>query len=145
MAIKEYKISSEIELSQVAEYLAPMLKTGDVVTLEGTLGAGKTTFARYLINYLAGEEVDVPSPTFTLVQEYELKDISIWHFDLYRLDEKEADILELGWEEALRYGVSLVEWSDRLGALLPKKHIKIEFDFVKENEANRIIKIHDLR
>lgn len=141
MAIKTYKISSESELLQVAEYLAPLLKNGDVVTLSGTLGAGKTTFSRVLISYLAGEDVDVPSPTFTLVQEYQLKDIDIWHFDLYRLEEKEIDVLELGWEDARRYGVALVEWADRLGSLLPEKYIKIEFDFVEGSDTMRYIKI----
>ncbi len=141
MAIKEYKISNEAELLQVAEYLAPLLKAGDVVTLSGTLGAGKTAFSRCLISYLAGEAVDVPSPTFTLVQEYQLENIDIWHFDLYRLEEKEIDVLELGWEEARRYGVALVEWADRLGSLLPEKHIKIEFDFVEGADSMRYIKI----
>jgi len=133
MEVKEYKIESEQGLKAIALELAPKLKTGDVVVLNGTLGAGKTTFARYLINILAGEEVEVPSPTFTLVQEYELPNISIWHFDLYRLEEKETDILELGWEEARRYGVALVEWPDRLGNLLPKEHIEINIEFIKDN------------
>lgn len=133
MELKEYKIESEQGLQEIAQELAPKLKTGDVVVLNGTLGAGKTTFARYLINFLAGEEVEVPSPTFTLVQEYDLPNISIWHFDLYRLEGKEEDILELGWEEARRYGVSLVEWADRLGSFLPKEHIEVNFDFINDS------------
>jgi len=142
MATKEYEISSEEELKEVAEYLAPLLKTGDVVTLNGTLGAGKTTFTRYLIRLLAKDDnMEVPSPTFTLVQEYSLPNIDIWHFDLYRLDEKEKDIIELGWEEARRYGVALVEWADRLGALLPKHHISVNFEFVEGTSTMRYIKI----
>lgn len=133
MELKEYKIENEQGLKEIAQELAPKLKTGDVVVLNGTLGAGKTTFARCLINLLAGEEVEVPSPTFTLVQEYDLPNISIWHFDLYRLEGKEEDILELGWEEARRYGVALVEWADRLGSFLPKEHIEIDFDFIKDS------------
>jgi len=145
MAIKEYKINSEKELLQIAEYIASQLKKGDVVTLEGGLGAGKTTFTRYLIKYLAGEEVDVPSPTFTLVQEYQLDSLDIWHFDLYRLEEKEIDILELGWEEARRYGVAIVEWADRLGGLLPQNHINIEFSFIEGVQDSRVVRVSDFR
>lgn len=144
MEVKEYKIEDEQGLRQIAEDLAPKLKTGDVVVLNGSLGAGKTTFARYLINFLAGEEVEVPSPTFTLVQEYELPNISIWHFDLYRLEGKEEDILELGWEEARRYGVALVEWADRLGAFMPKQHIQINIDFVEGFDNSRILCIKEI-
>ena len=138
MESKTYRIKSEAELEEIAANLAPLLKTGDVVTLVGTLGAGKTAFSRALINKMSNEEEEVPSPTFTLVQTYDLPDISIWHFDLYRLEEKEADILELGWEEARRYGVSLVEWSDRLGALLPKDRLEINIE-TGDSETERVI------
>lgn len=135
MSTNTYLIKNEEEWAEIVKDIVPMLKKGGVVTLLGTLGAGKTTFARYLMREIAGEPIDVPSPTFTLVQEYDLPNLSIWHFDLYRLEEKEADILELGWEEARRYGVALVEWPERLGNLLPKDRleIKIDFDEVEEN------------
>ena len=141
MTTKTLRINNEAELAEFASILAPSLKTGDVVTLVGTLGAGKTAFARHLICALAGEELEVPSPTFTLVQTYELDDISIWHFDLYRLEEKEADVLELGWDEARRYGVALVEWSDRLGKLLPKDRLEIKMDLVDGQDTARDITI----
>lgn len=132
---KEYRINAEQEWRQVAEDLIPRLKTGTVVTLTGPLGAGKTTFVRFLVRLLAGEEIDVPSPTFTLVQEYRLPEFDLWHFDLYRLEESEADVLELGWEDARRYGVALVEWPDRLGALLPRQHLALTI--MPEGETQR--------
>ncbi len=138
MSTNTYLIKNEEEWAEIVKDIVPKIKKGGVVTLLGTLGTGKTTFARYLIHEIAGKHVDVPSPTFTLVQEYDLPNLSIWHFDLYRLEEKEADILELGWEEARRYGVALVEWPERLGNLLPKDRleIKIDFDKIEENARN---------
>lgn len=132
-------IKDENALKPLAARLAPMLKTGDVVTLSGSLGAGKTAFARTLIHTLSPDAGEVPSPTFTLVQTYDLPGLSLWHFDLYRLEEKESDILELGWDEARRSGVSLVEWPDRLGHLLPKDRLEIKIDFVEDSENSRRI------
>jgi tRNA threonylcarbamoyl adenosine modification protein YjeE len=92
--------------------------TGDLVTLSGELGAGKTTFARALIRDLADDpDLEVPSPTFTLMQVYETAAGPVVHADLYRIGGAE-ELAELGWEEA-RAGVVLVEWPDRLGPLRP--------------------------
>ena len=83
-AIAQFNAQSEAETGNIARTLALCLHAGDVVALDGTLGAGKTAFARALINALPGEPEDVPSPTFTLVQTYERGPLEIWHFDLYR-------------------------------------------------------------
>jgi tRNA threonylcarbamoyladenosine biosynthesis protein TsaE len=139
MTVRTLNIENEQGLAAVAAHLAPLLKNGDTVTLQGSLGAGKTAFARTLINVLSPVTVEVPSPTFTLVQVYDLPELSIWHFDLYRLEEKEADILELGWEEARRFGVALVEWPDRLGGLLPKDRLEINIAFGKDSENSRLM------
>jgi tRNA threonylcarbamoyladenosine biosynthesis protein TsaE len=132
-------IHNESGMADLAARIAPMLKKGDVVTLKGDLGAGKTAFARALINALAAAPEEVPSPTFTLVQTYDLPNISVWHFDLYRLKEEERDILELGWDEARRHGVALVEWPDRLGGLLPKDRLEIDIAFHKDSENARVV------
>jgi tRNA threonylcarbamoyladenosine biosynthesis protein TsaE len=136
-----FEVKSETELAALAARLAPQLKTGDVVTLKGDLGAGKTAFARALINALAPVPEEVPSPTFTLVQTYELPYITLWHFDLYRLEDEERDILELGWEEARRTGVALVEWPDRLGGLLPKDRLEVDIAFNDSSDSARTVTV----
>jgi tRNA threonylcarbamoyladenosine biosynthesis protein TsaE len=135
------RVDSENGTAALAIRLAPLLRTGDVVVLAGELGAGKTAFARALIRHLAGADEEVPSPTFTLAQVYETPEITVWHYDLYRLAEKEADILELGWEESLRGGVSLVEWADRLGGLLPRDRLEIKISHIKDSENERDIEL----
>ena len=96
--------------------------------LWGTLGVGKTTLVRALIAAAAGRPVEVPSPTFTLVQVYDLPFGPLWHFDLYRLADP-AEIVELGWDEALAEGVACVEWPDRLGGLLPPRRLDLALGF----------------
>ena len=113
-----------------AARLVPFARPGDVITLAGDLGTGKTTFARGFINALFVAHglppEDVPSPTFTLVQEYQLPDLTLYHIDLYRI-EAQSEIFELGLEDAFTDGVSLVEWPDRLGSLLPSSRLDIAF------------------
>jgi len=111
--------------------LAGLLKPGDIIALIGDLGAGKTTLTRGLITALAGdaeEPQEVPSPTFTLVQTYQVGGLAIYHFDLYRL-ESPSEIWELGWEEALDEGVSLIEWPERAGDLLPSERLDVTLRF----------------
>ena len=95
-----------------------------VLCLWGPLGAGKTAMVRALIAAAAGRPVEVPSPTFTLVQTYDLPAGPLWHFDLYRLASAE-EVYELGWEEALADGLVAVEWPDRLGPLLPRGRLDL--------------------
>lgn len=139
MSSQTLVVKSEKEMAQVAGRLAPLLKTGDIVTLSGELGAGKTVLARALVNALSPAPEEVPSPTFTLVQVYELPRFSLWHFDLYRLENVKKDILELGWDEARRSGVAVVEWPDRLGGLLPKDRLDVTIDHCKDSENHRRI------
>jgi tRNA threonylcarbamoyladenosine biosynthesis protein TsaE len=102
----------------LARRLAPLLRPGDAVLLHGELGAGKTAFARALLRAVAGDDaLEVPSPSYTLVQTYETPGITLHHFDLWRLGGKEA-LVELGWDEA-RHDVVIVEWPDRLADLAP--------------------------
>jgi len=121
------------------EDLLLALQIGDCVALYGDLGAGKSTLSRALIRALAGDpDLEVPSPTFTLVQSYDLK-IPVAHFDLYRLsDESELD--ELGLEEALAEGICLIEWPIKAGRALPKNRIELHLAF--EPDGGRSLSIH---
>ncbi|MCP4922845.1 MAG: tRNA (adenosine(37)-N6)-threonylcarbamoyltransferase complex ATPase subunit type 1 TsaE, partial [bacterium] len=109
-----------------AENFAQTLKVGDIIALKGNLGAGKTAFARAIIQSLCGPDTIVPSPTFTLVQTYQTPKTEIWHFDLYRLEDP-LQAEELGIEEAFAQGISLIEWPERLGDLLPDHAKTLEF------------------
>lgn len=121
----ELTLNDETQTLDLAARLAGVLEPGDVVLLYGGLGAGKTVFARAVINALSDAETEVPSPTFTLVQHYDTAAGEIAHFDLYRLEDAE-EVLELGWEDALRGGVTLVEWPERLGGFLPADRLELE-------------------
>jgi tRNA threonylcarbamoyladenosine biosynthesis protein TsaE len=119
-----FDLPDETATAALAARVAARLAPGDVVALTGDLGAGKTAFARAAIRSLAGAEEEVPSPTFTLVQTYELPAFPLWHFDLYRLKSSD-EVLELGWDEVRDGGVALVEWPDRLGRLAPNDRLDI--------------------
>lgn len=117
--------TSEDETGRLAADLAPTLKPGDILCLHGNLGMGKSVFARALIRALMRDPAqEVPSPTFTLVQTYDSPTGEIWHFDLYRLKEPD-EVYELGWEEALGSAISIIEWPERLGYLLPSDRVDI--------------------
>src|SRR5438067_11898845 len=117
------ELPDENATAALAARIAALARPGDVIALEGELGAGKTSFARAFIRARGGAE-EVPSPTFTLVQTYELADGAIWHFDCYRLRDPE-EAWELGIEDAFQDGISLIEWPERLGPLLPKRRLEI--------------------
>jgi tRNA threonylcarbamoyl adenosine modification protein YjeE len=105
--------------------VAAALNPGDLVTLSGDLGAGKTALARAIIRALAADEaVEVPSPTFTLLQIYDLPRFPVVHADLYRVNTL-AELSELGWEEASEGAAVLVEWPDRAGALIQADRLEI--------------------
>jgi N-acetylmuramate 1-kinase len=105
--------------------IAALIEPGDLITLSGDLGAGKTTFARALIRHLAGDDtIEVPSPTFTLMQTYALPRFSLTHADLYRLTGP-AELAELGFEEAGEGAVTLLEWPDRAAGFLPPDRLDI--------------------
>lgn len=116
--------------------LGALLRAGDVVALYGGLGAGKTTLARGLIGALLGEGTDVPSPTYTLVQTYDAPAFTLWHFDLYRL-EQAGDVHELGWDET-QSGVALVEWPDKAGSHLPDWRLDVMLEMAGEGRRARL-------
>lgn len=138
----------EIDLAEVgktalaAGILARLVRPGDVLALWGDLGAGKTTFARGFIAALRPDEDAVPSPTFTLVQTYPVSidghATDIWHFDLYRLKHAE-EAYEIGIEEAFASGISLIEWPDRLGSLLPRTRLDVTLAPGSGPDSRRLI------
>jgi tRNA threonylcarbamoyladenosine biosynthesis protein TsaE len=121
------ELPDEAATAALATRLARLVRRGDVIALKGELGTGKTSFARAFIRARAGHDEVVPSPTFTLMQVYELADLSIWHFDGYRLRDPEEG-WELGIEDAFRDGVSLIEWPERFGPLIPQRRLEITFE-----------------
>lgn len=126
------------ELRGLAHILAPYLRKGDVIALSGELGAGKTTFARFLIENIAGEEVEVPSPSFPLVQSYELSRLRVFHFDFYRLaDPSELD--ELGFDDALGEGLVIIEWPERIGDRLPADRLEVTLEETVDPQARRVM------
>lgn len=113
-----------------------MLVPGDVVALRGELGAGKSALARAVIQARAGAPVEVPSPTFTLVQDYEQGDLLIRHADLYRIDAPE-ELLELDLMGDSR-AVLLIEWPERAGDLLPADRLDLELAAGPGSELRRV-------
>lgn len=128
MAKKTYSISlpTEDATAALAGSFAPLLQPGDCLLLEGSIGAGKTAFARSLIRARLDRNEDVPSPTFTLVQTYEHEDGDIWHCDLYRLTHPD-EAFELGLDDAFSSAICLIEWPDRLGTDVPKNAALLSF------------------
>ena len=115
----------EADTQNIAETIAGSIQAPDIIALSGNLGTGKSVFARAIIHAL-GEDGEVPSPTFTLVQSYDLEQMLIHHLDLYRL-ENPLDAFELGIEEMFVDGTSLIEWPERLGDYLPKDRLNAVF------------------
>lgn len=125
------------QTAESAAKLGAMLRPGDVVLLSGDVGAGKTHFARALIQSLLPQPEDVPSPTFTLVQTYETPVSEIWHVDLYRLTQT-SEIEELGLIEAFDTAICLVEWPDRLGDLIPPGALDLWFHHGEAEETREM-------
>lgn len=133
-----YEHLTEKKLRALAKDFARTVTFPNVVCLHGDLGAGKSTFCRTVIQTLLGDaDHIVPSPTFTLVQEYECAKGTIYHFDLYRLQNVE-DLIELNIEEALQSGLCLIEWPDRLGTFMPDHRIDVHIE--KESDTLRSVR-----
>lgn len=138
--IRSLSLPGEAATAAFARALAPLLKSGDALLLDGPLGAGKTSFARALIRALAGPEIEVPSPSFNLVLTYETPVGTVSHFDLYRIaDPRELD--ELGLDEALSDGVTLIEWPDRLSGFAPASALTLRFSAESASATARRVEL----
>ena len=134
------RVAALAETERLARHLALHAAPGDVIGLCGPLGSGKTAFARAFIRARLGRPAEeVPSPTFTLVQLYEHAAGAIWHFDLYRLSAPE-ETYELGIEDAFAGAISLIEWPEKLGELLPRDRLEVRLA-PGEDERGRLITI----
>jgi len=128
---EEIELEDTAATAALASRLAAQLRLGDAVLLEGPLGAGKTTFARQLLRALTNDPaLDVPSPSYTLVQSYETCLGTVHHLDLWRLSGP-GELVELGWEDMLS-DIVLVEWAERLGSSRPAGALTIMLAPVSE-------------
>lgn len=125
----EYRLNDVRNTDALAQRIALGLCAGDAVALEGDLGAGKTTLARGILRALGVTE-DVPSPSFTLVQQYETRGFVVFHYDLYRI-ERDTELNELALEDALSEGVALIEWPERATGL-PAGTLHVRLDILSE-------------
>lgn len=121
-----------------AATLAPRLAAGDVILLSGGIGAGKTHFARALIQSLQSPPEDVPSPTFTLVQVYDTPKGEVWHADLYRLTNPD-ECIELGLVDAFETAICLIEWPDKLEDLTPSDALHLEMIDANKDDSREIL------
>ena len=135
------KISSIRELEKIANKIKKKLSPGDVVFLYGEIGVGKTTFARLLINSFENEKKlkksEVLSPTFNIVFEYEIKEFTIKHYDLYRL-KNDNDIKNIGLYENLEQSITLIEWPELIKNK-PQNRLDLFFEYEEDYDERSLI------
>tara|TARA_A100001015_G_scaffold278902_1_gene339528 strand:+ start:389 stop:868 length:480 start_codon:yes stop_codon:yes gene_type:complete len=136
-------ISKEKDTQLVAEKICKLIKLGDFILLSGDLGVGKTTFVKYIINSLQKINrlriSEVPSPTFNITNEYQIKKTLIKHYDLYRI-KNENELYNIGIQENLKKQITLIEWPELLKKLKIKKSISLIFKYNK-NYTERYLTI----
>src|SRR5688572_16767779 len=136
------EIENEAAMARCAALLASRMHGGECILLSGTLGMGKTAFARGLIRQLCGQDVEVVSPTFMLLQHYdalpEYGAFAVHHYDLYRL-ERVGDLQELGLDEALGHALVLAEWPEIASGYWPDDRMEITIEpGAKGSESRRL-------
>lgn len=136
----EFHLASPEDTALLARRLGTLLHTGDCLLLSGGIGAGKSHFARALILSRLPEPEDVPSPTFTLVQTYDLDEGELWHADLYRLGDVDH-IVELGLVDAMQSAITVIEWPDRLADLTPENALHIDISDPNRDDT-RTVHVH---
>ncbi len=132
-------LSSLQDTHNLAQKLASRVKGGDVICLSGDLGTGKTTFCKSFIGSFYSRPQQIISPTFNILQTFDTKDFTIWHYDFYRI-ENENELEELGFNEALKNGMCIIEWPEIVEKYLPEDRLHIKF-FHGERPENRVVTI----
>ena len=145
MPVLQLELPDLSATARLGALLADGLMAGDVISLTGPLGAGKSALARAIIQAANPDETDVPSPTFTLVQTYALADgTPLWHLDLYRIESPE-EAMQLGLDDAFVDAVCLIEWPDRLKKLLPKTNLSIHLYMADDcDDASSTVRFADI-
>lgn len=128
---------SEEDTKLIGKKFAESLKVGDVVVLTGELGSGKTKFTEGVLQYF-GLENEISSPTFNIVNEYVGRDVNVYHFDVYRLED-EDEFYAIGGEEYFDKGICLIEWGEMIQNALPKRYVHITFNRNFETDDSREI------
>jgi len=137
-AVRELGLGDLRSMQVFACRVASCVGVGDVIALYGDLGTGKTSFARFFIQSFLGDDVEVPSPTFTLMQGYDVSNFTIYHYDLYRV-ECLRDVEELGVSDAFDDGVSLIEWPEVAASLLPRDCLALHLSF--DGNVGRLVRM----
>lgn len=135
----EFISYSENDTIEFAKDFAEKLNKQSIIVLSGDLGSGKTKFTEGILKYF-GLDDEISSPTFTIVNEYDAKDVKLFHFDLYRLEDID-EFYAIGGEEYLQNGICIFEWGEMIESILPKGYIKITFSRDLENVDLRKLKI----
>lgn len=131
-SLKKAILHTEEETTNFAHQLALELQRGDIVLFLGDLGSGKTFVCREIIRFFCGDKTTVPSPTFNILQTYEAPELTLYHFDLYRLNSTE-EAYELNLEEAFSdQSICLIEWPEIIKPLLPKKFITVKITLLED-------------
>ena len=133
---------SENDTINFGKFLASKLQIGDIIVLTGDLGSGKTKLTQGILSYF-GLENEISSPTFTIVNEYKKKNINIYHFDVYRLEDS-SEFYAIGGDEYFENGICLIEWGELIQDALPNEYIKIDFSRNDLNENERVLNIKSI-
>jgi tRNA threonylcarbamoyladenosine biosynthesis protein TsaE len=138
---------SEQETILLGEQIAAQFQPGDVITLEGDLGAGKTEFVKGVCRYFEVSDL-VTSPTFSIINQYDGtmaggEPIKIYHVDLYRIDSP-SELAEVGFDDMVfaPNAIKLIEWPEKAGTHMPERHWKVSIQQVEDNDDLRIITVH---
>ncbi|MGN0929535.1 MAG: tRNA (adenosine(37)-N6)-threonylcarbamoyltransferase complex ATPase subunit type 1 TsaE [Alphaproteobacteria bacterium] len=133
-------IETEEKTKNFAKQFAIQLKKGDIILLYGTLGIGKTFFTRSLIQSLINKDIDVPSPTFTILQNYESPKGTISHYDLYRIESPD-ELYELDFDNSLNNNITIIEWPEIIEDYITEHYNPIKLHFEYKNNKRIITKI----